>query len=89
MVEKGMNPAALKKINRDKVYKYIYQQKEVSKQQIVQDLHLGLSTVSQNLNELEQEGRIRRDRIFNQQVEEKHKSSRLLKMIVLVLDLVY
>ena len=26
MVEKGMNPAALKKINRDKVYKYIYQQ---------------------------------------------------------------
>lgn len=64
MVEKGMNPAALKKINRDKVYKYIYQQKEVSKQQIVQDLHLGLSTVSQNLNELEQEGRIRRDRYF-------------------------
>ena len=46
MVEKGMNPAALKKINRDKVYKYIYQQKEVSKQQIVQDLHLGLSSVS-------------------------------------------
>ena len=74
MVEKGMNPAALKKINRDKVYKYIYQQKEVSKQQIVQDLHLGLSTVIV---------------IFNQQVEEKHKSSRLLKMIVLVLDLVY
>ena len=64
MVEKGMNPAALKKINRDKVYKYIYQQKEVSKQQIVQDLHLGLSTVSQNLNELEQEGRIRRERYF-------------------------
>lgn len=29
-----------------------------------QDLHLGLSTVSQNLNELEQEGRIRRDRYF-------------------------
>ena len=64
MVEKGMNPAALKKINRDKVYKYIYQQKEVSKQQIVQDLNLGLSTVSQNLNELEQDGRIRRDRYF-------------------------
>ena len=52
MREKGMTTIALKKINRDKVYQYIYQQKETSKLQIVQDLQMGLSTVSQNLNEL-------------------------------------
>lgn len=53
MKEKGMTTITLKKINREKVYQYIYQQKETSKLQIVQDLQMGLSTVSQNLNELE------------------------------------
>ena len=45
MREKGMTTIALKKINRDKVYQYIYRQKETSKLQIVQDLQMGLSTV--------------------------------------------
>ena len=54
MKEKGMTTINLKKFNRNKVYQYIYQQKETSKLQIVRDLQMGLSTVSQNLNELEQ-----------------------------------
>ena len=64
MREKGMTTITLKKINRDKVYQYIYQQKETSKLQIVQDLQMGLSTVSQNLNELEADGLISRDGYF-------------------------
>ena len=64
MREKGMTTITLKKINRDKVYQYIYQQKETSKLQIVQDLQMGLSTVSQNLNELEADGLISRNGYF-------------------------
>ena len=55
MKEKGMTTITLKKINREKVYQYIYQQKETSKLQIVRS-QMGLSTVSQNLNELENDG---------------------------------
>ena len=51
MKEKRMTTITLKKMNRDKVYQYIYQQKETSKLQIFQDLQMGLSTVSQNLND--------------------------------------
>ena len=64
MREKGMTTITLKKINRDKVYQYIYEKKETSKLQIVQDLQMGLSTVSQNLNELENDGLISRDGYF-------------------------
>ena len=64
MKEKGMTTITLKKINRNKVYQYIYHQKETSKLQIVQDLQMGLSTVSQNLNELEQDGLISRNGYF-------------------------
>ena len=64
MREKGMTTITLKKINRNKVYQYIYQQKETSKLQIVQDLQMGLSTVSQNLNELEADGLISRNGYF-------------------------
>lgn len=64
MKEKRMTTITLKKINRDKVYQYIYQQKETSKLQIVQDLQMGLSTVSQNLNNLENSGLISRNGYF-------------------------
>ena len=64
MREKGMTTITLKRINRDKVYQYIYKQKETSKLQIVQDLQMGLSTVSQNLNELEADGLISREGYF-------------------------
>ncbi len=65
MNEKGFTAISLKKINRAKVYQYIYQNKVTSKLQIVQDLQMGLSTVSQNLNLLETEGLIERNGYFD------------------------
>ena len=44
MSEKGLTTIALKKINRSKIYQYIYRSKLTSKLQIVQDLQMGLST---------------------------------------------
>lgn len=60
MSEKGLTNISVKKINRSKVYQYIYRKKTTSKRQIVQDLQMGLSTVSQNLNLLEQDGLIKK-----------------------------
>lgn len=65
MSEKGITTIHLKKINKSKVYHYIYTKKVTSKQQIVQELQMGLSTVSQNLNLLEQEGLIQRNGYFD------------------------
>ena len=63
--EKGMTTMSLKKINKSKVYQYIYKKKQTCKLQIVQDLQMGLSTVSQNLNLLEEEGLIERAGYFD------------------------
>ncbi len=65
MSEKGLTTIALKKINRSKIYQYIYRSKLTSKLQIVQDLQMGLSTVSQNLNILENEGLIAKNGYFD------------------------
>lgn len=65
MDEKGFTTITLKKINKSKVYQYIYKTKQTSKLQIVQDLQMGLSTVSQNLTLLEQEGLIERKGYFD------------------------
>ena len=65
MSEKGLTTIALKKINRSKIYQYIYRSKLTSKLQIVQDLQMGLSTVSQNLNILENEGLIEKNGYFD------------------------
>ena len=65
MSEKGLTTIALKKINRSKIYQYIYRSKLTSKLQIVQDLQMGLSTVSQNLNLLENEGLIEKNGYFD------------------------
>lgn len=64
MSEKGLTNISVKKINRSKVYQYIYRKKIISKLQIVQDLQMGLSTVSQNLNLLEQDGLIEKNGYF-------------------------
>lgn len=64
MNEKGITTITLKKINKENVYQYIYKKKQTSKQQIVQELQMGLSTVSQNLNLLEKEGLIERNGYF-------------------------
>ena len=65
MNEKSMTTISLKKINRSKVYQYIYRQKSTSKLQIVQDLQMALSTVSQNISLLEEEGLIERKGYFD------------------------
>lgn len=54
----------IKQLNRQKVYQFIYHQKQTSKQELVQNLGLGLSTVSQNLTQLEQDGLIERTGAF-------------------------
>ena len=64
MSEKGLTNISVKKINRSKVYQYIYRKKITSKLQIVQELQLGLSTVCQNLNLLEQDGLIEKNGYF-------------------------
>ena len=64
MSEKGLTNISVKKINRSKVYQYIYRKKITSKLQIVQDLQMGLSTVSQNLNRFEQDGLIEKNGYF-------------------------
>ena len=64
MSEKGLTNISVKKINRSKVYQYIYRKKITSKLQIVQDLQMGLSTVSQNLNLLEQDVLIEKNGYF-------------------------
>lgn len=65
MKDKGLTTMNLKEINRSKVYHYIYKKKITSKLQIVQELQMGLSTVSQNLNLLEAEGLIERNGYFD------------------------
>lgn len=65
MSEKGLTNINLKQINKSKVYRFIYRNKVTSKLQIVQELQMGLSTVSQNLNLLEKEGLIERNGYFD------------------------
>lgn len=64
MNKKGITTMTLKKINKSEVYHHIYEQKRTSKLQIVQNLQMGLSTVSQNLTLLESEGLIERKGYF-------------------------
>lgn len=78
MSEKSMTTINLKKINRSKVYQYIYEKGPTSKLQIVQDLKMGLSTVSQNLNALEKEGLIERNGYFDSTGGRKAQAIRIV-----------
>lgn len=78
MTKKGMSTINLKKINRSRVYQYIYKAHTTSKQQIVQDLQMGLSTVSQNLNLLESEGLIERNGYFDSTGGRKAQAIRIV-----------
>lgn len=64
MNPKSVTTLTLKQMNKNTVYQYIYRQRETSKVQIVQDLQMGLSTVTQNLTALEKEGKIERKGYF-------------------------
>ncbi|MGN0355784.1 MAG: ROK family protein [Muricoprocola sp.] len=78
MNEKGFTTIQLKQINKSKVYHYIYRKKVTSKLQIVQDLQMGLSTVSQNLNLLEEEGLIERNGFFDSTGGRKAQTIRIV-----------
>ncbi len=90
MSEKGLTNISLKKINKSKVYQYIYRKKKTSKQQIVQELQMGLSPVSQNLNLLEQEGLIEKKTAFlHPPAEEKQTPFRLYPILKFLLVSVF
>ncbi|MBS6194035.1 MAG: ROK family transcriptional regulator [Clostridiales bacterium] len=55
MSTRGMTTMEVKKINRSKVYHYIYENRRVCKQRISEDLQMGLSTITQNLKWLEED----------------------------------
>lgn len=78
MSEKGLTTINLKQINRSKVYQYIYKKEVTSKLQIVQDLQMGLSTVSQNLNLLEEDGLIERSGYFDSTGGRKAQAIRIV-----------
>lgn len=75
-----LSTAEVKKINCRKVYRMIYEQGAVSKQQIISELSMGLSTVTQNLKDLEEAGLICREGHFDS------TGGRRAKMIRIVPD---
>ncbi|WP_455255139.1 ROK family transcriptional regulator [Ruminococcus sp.] len=60
MSNSGMTTIEVKRINRSKVYQMIYEKRVISKQELAQELHMGLTTVTQNLKALEEDGWIHR-----------------------------
>lgn len=53
---KNINNIEIKKINRTNIYQLLRNNSGMTKQDIVNDLHLCLPTISQNINELQSEG---------------------------------
>ncbi len=64
MTDTGMNGKTVKQFNRKQVYQCIYDQGTCNKTIITQQLQLGLSTVTQNIKLLEEEGLIFRNGFF-------------------------
>ncbi len=60
-MKNSITPNQIKQNNRNLIYQYIYQKKKVSQQEICIDLRLSRPTVTAKLNELEEEGLIRKD----------------------------
>ena len=56
-----ITPGQIKKNNRQQIYNYIYQERNVSQQAIAYALHLSRPTVATNLSELEEDGLICRN----------------------------
>lgn len=79
MKDKGFTAIDLKKLNRSKVYHFIYQSRVTNKLQIVQELQMGLSTVSQNLALLEEEGLIERKGYFDSTGGRKANAIRIVQ----------
>lgn len=65
MTNTSMTTMKVKEINKNKVYSFIYNQKTTCKMIITKDLHMGLSTVTQNLKILEEDGLIRKNGFYD------------------------
>lgn len=65
MEKKGITAINVKMINRNNVYNFIYNKLSTSKLQIVHDLQMGISTVSQNIKTLEEDGLIEKSGSFD------------------------
>lgn len=60
----AFNNIDIKQINKNKVYNFIYNEKQTCKSIITQSTNIGLSTVNQNLKILEQENLIHKNGFF-------------------------
>lgn len=65
MNEKSIATMKVKEMNKHKVYHYIYDNKVTNKQTMTQNLQMGLSTVTQNIKILEEDGLITRNGYFD------------------------
>lgn len=65
MNQTSMTTMKVKEINKRRVYQTIYQAKTTCKLHITQQLQMGLSTVTQNLKLLEEEGLIQKNGYFD------------------------
>lgn len=65
MDRKGITAMNVKMINRNILYRFIYNEISTSKLQIVYKLQMGISTVSQNIKALEEDGLIERKGCFD------------------------
>ena len=52
MQQVTVNNLEVRKANRNRIYRYIHQKKQVSKQEIAHALRMSLPTVTQNLKDL-------------------------------------
>lgn len=58
MIDKKITASELKLLNKNRIYKLIYEKEEMSRQEIAAKLSLSLPTINQNLKELEEQGLI-------------------------------
>ena len=80
MSNSGMTTIEVKRINRSKVYQMIYEKRSISKQDLAQELHMGLTTVTQNLKALEGMAGFIAQVIMNPPAAEKHRQLKLFQM---------
>ncbi len=64
MSDNSMTTMKVRQINKNKVYNYIFEHKTTCKLEITRALNMGLSTVTQNLKTLEQDGLIQKNGLF-------------------------
>ncbi len=65
MTDTSMTTIKVRQINKNKVYSFIYNARTTCKLHITQQLQMGLSTVTQNLKLLEEDGLIKKNGFFD------------------------